>query len=461
MVLAAAALPAAGQTNGPITTQQLFTDTASLGPQHGNFLEAAAGVVYTDNVTLTQNGTGDEIYMLGLIGNLERQGAPRFDYHLNTDLALVKYGSNVFPTQPFGYLDAFGDFKIIPGSLSWTGRDTFTQALLNPLGPATPDNVASINNASTGPQLRLQPTLRTSVTLDANATWVNSTTNAANYNNISNHRWGGDFNIDRAFSNSLRGYVSGSYMDVKFQDTTVNTDFTQKQVQGGFKLGTSRTFMDASGGYTWLNLDNPQQEKASGFTWQVVLSRLLSPTQRLSAHWLSQFTDAANLFRLNLDLPTPGGGSNQIVTGSPFQHREVGADWRIEESRTTFDIAAIYFTEAYQTTPQFNRDVYTISGLVTRQLSESIYVDVGAYYDHQKYVSGSLTKNLNAEAGARWRLGPRFALRFVYAYSSLTPNGYRENQIGVTVLYAITEGARAPDERVQMRTTAPAYQPRL
>src|SRR4029077_905279 len=109
-----------------------------------NYLEATAGIIYTDNVTLTPNGTGDELYMIGLIGNLDREGAPRFDYHLDSDLALIKYGSNVFPTQPFGYLDAYGDFKIIPGFFSWTGRETFTQALLNPLGAATPDNIESI-----------------------------------------------------------------------------------------------------------------------------------------------------------------------------------------------------------------------------------------------------------------------------------------------------------------------------
>src|SRR5262245_21679721 len=90
VVLGAAALPAAGQIAlGPITTQQLFQDTAAMGAQHGNFLEAAAGVVYTDNVTLSPQGKSDEIYMIGLIGNLERLGAPRFDYHLNSNLALV------------------------------------------------------------------------------------------------------------------------------------------------------------------------------------------------------------------------------------------------------------------------------------------------------------------------------------------------------------------------------------
>src|SRR5215467_4297598 len=305
------------------------------------------------------------------------------------------------------------------GSLSWTGRNTFSQALLNPLGAATPDNVASINNASTGPQLRLQPTLRTSVTVNGTATWVSSTTKAANYDNISNHRLGGDFNIDRAFSSSLTAYVSGSYMDVKFQDTTANTDFTQKQLQAGFRLSTGRTFMDTSAGYTWVNLDNPEQQTASGFTWNVQLSRLLSPTQRLAFHWLSQFTDAANLFRLNLDRPTPSGASSQIATGSPFLHREFGADWRFEASRTTFDLGALYFQETYEETPAANRDVYDIYGLVTRHLSESVDADLGVYYMHQKFETGTLSKNLNGLASVRWRLGPRLALRFIYGYSSL------------------------------------------
>ena len=297
---------------------------------------------------MTPNGTGDELYAIGVIGNLDRQGAPRFDYHLDSDLTLIKYGSGAYPIQPFGFFDAFGDFKIDPGFFSWTGRETFTQALLQPLAPATPDNIESLNLISTGPRLHIQPTLRTTITINGYATWVDSTTKSTLYDNINNHRWGGDFNVNRAFNNSLSAYIGGNYMDVKFQDTQNNTDFVQKQLLGGIKVNAARTYLDASGGYTWVDLDNPEKQQAHGLTWDISLSRLISPTQRISLHWLNQFTDAANLFYLNINQPVPGGGQNTIATGQPFTHREVGGDWRVQESRTTFELGAQYYQERYQ-----------------------------------------------------------------------------------------------------------------
>jgi hypothetical protein len=462
IVLVLAALPAGAQTTGPITTQQLFLDTASAMGHHGNWLEAIGGIIYTDNVTLTPNGPSDELYLLGLVGNVERQGAPRFDYHLDSDLTIVKYGSNVYETQPFGFFDAAGDFKIIPGFFSWLGRETFTQGLLNPGVPATPDNIESINYLTTGPQFRIQPTLRTSVTLTGTASWVDSSSKSPLYTNIDNHRYSGELNISRAFSSSVSAYVRGTYDDVKFKDLTENTDFNQTQAYGGVKVGTARTFLNAEAGYTWVKLDQPQDNKANGLTWNAQLSRLISPTQRLSIHWLSQFTDAANLFRLNLDQPTPGNGNNQIVTGQPFRHREFGGDWRVQASRTSFDLSAIYFTEVYEATPASDRKDYQIYAIASRELSQAFSADLGLSYDHADYYNaGTVTKNLNVLARVAWQVGPRVSLRFIYAYGRFTPNGYTENQIGVIASYALTRGAQAIDEQLKLEPTAPTYQPRL
>ena len=61
-------LPVAAQVSGPITTQSLFFDQA--GSAHrGDYLEAQAGVVYTDNVNLVPDGGGGTIAMVGLVGD--------------------------------------------------------------------------------------------------------------------------------------------------------------------------------------------------------------------------------------------------------------------------------------------------------------------------------------------------------------------------------------------------------
>src|ERR1700682_2302930 len=133
-LFALAALPAAAQV-GPLTNQNLFFDQAS-NAHKGNYLEADTGLIYTDNVTRARNGSGDTLALLGLVGDASRQG-PRVDYRLASDIALVKYLRSSYQTQPFGYLDGTGNFWIVPGFFSWTGRETYTETVIDPFAPVT------------------------------------------------------------------------------------------------------------------------------------------------------------------------------------------------------------------------------------------------------------------------------------------------------------------------------------
>lgn len=113
------AVPAKAQL-GPLTAQSLFFDQAS-NSRSGNYVDAQTGLIYTDNVALTRNGTGDTLAMLGLVADTSRQG-PRLEYHLDSDITFIKYLKEEFQTRPYGYLDGDLDFKIIPGFFSWTAR---------------------------------------------------------------------------------------------------------------------------------------------------------------------------------------------------------------------------------------------------------------------------------------------------------------------------------------------------
>ena len=477
-------LPLAAQVSGPINTQSLFFDQAGSAHQ-GNYLEAQAGVIYTDNVNLVPDGPGGTIGMVGLVGETERQGAPRLDYKLDSDLMLVKYFGSQYQTQPLGYLDASGDFKIVPGTLSWTARDTFSQASINPVGAPTPDNIESINYASTGPQLILKPTLQTSITLDGNYSYVYSDSKSPQYVNIDSNRLGADGRLDHAFSNTLTAYISGSYQRVRFTDTVENTDFDYRQGVVGFKLTTARTLFDASIGYTQAHLDSvppssvpvprihledsllplssalaatttpAADQSPSGVNWQVDLSRLISPRQRIAVHALRQVTDAANLFRLNLDQPVPGNQGQQLVTGQPFTYTEYGAIWTYDTGRTKFTAGAIDFTNRYSLTPASNHEGKQVNGFVARQLSESLNWELGASFEHDDYFA--IAQNTwTAITSLRWHVGPRISVRFLYAHSTLT-GSYSNNQVGVTASYALTTGAKTPDTLLQ--PASPASQP--
>jgi hypothetical protein len=450
-LIALAALPATAQI-GPLTNQNLFFDQAS-NAHRGNYLEADTGLIYSDNVTRVQNGSGDTLALLGLVGDTSRQG-PRLDYRLASNLALVKYLRSNYQTQPFGYLDGTGDFWIVPGFFSWTGRETYTQTVIDPFAPVTPDNLESLNYATTGPRFTLRPTLRTTLTLDGTYSYVNSSSKSPAYVNIDNHRYAGDVTLSHAFSNSSSAYVTGSHEKVEFTDQVSNTNFRQDQALAGLRVADARTVLDVSGGYTKLHevaptivqtirgpRELPQSQTPSGAIWRVELSRQTSPSSRLSLHATKQVTDAASLFRLNLDQPVPSSVADRLTTGDPFTDRELGASWRFAAARTSFTLGYLDIRERYKIHPTSDRNVKDVTALLGRQLSPVLNWDIGAEFERQDFAFGARSNTVNAITSLRWQIARQLGLRFQYAHSALTPHGYAENQVGVTASYAFIQDA--------------------
>jgi hypothetical protein len=455
-LLALAALPAAAQI-GPLTNQNLFFDQASNAHQ-GNYLAADTGLIYTDNVTRARNGSGDTLAQLGLLADTSRQG-PRLDYRLASNLALVKYLRSNYQTQPFGYLDGTGDFWIVPGFFSWTGRETYTQTVIDSFAPVTPDNLESINYATTGPRFTLRPTLRTTLTLDGTYSYMNSSSKSPLYVNIDNHRYAGAVTLSHAFSSTSSAYITGSHEKVEFTDTVDNNNFKQDQALAGFKVADARTVLDLSGGYTKLHesvlatvqtlrgpRELPQSQVPGGAIWRVELSRQTSPSSRLSLHATKQVTDSANLFRLNLDQPVPGSAAARLTTGDPFTDHELGATWRFTAARTTFTLGYLDIRERYKTHPTSDRNVKDATALLGRQLSPVLNWDIGAEFERQEFAIGGSSDTVNAITSLRWQIARQLGLRFLYAHSALTPHGYAENQVGVTASYAFIEGGQGSSQ---------------
>jgi hypothetical protein len=464
-LLALTALPAAAQI-GPVTNQNLFFDQASNAHQ-GNYLAADTGLIYTDNVTRTQNGSGDTLALLGLVGDISGQ-RPRFDYRLASDIALVKYLRSTYQTQPFGYLDGSGDLWIVPGVFSWTARETYTQTVIDPFVPVTPDNLESLNYASTGPRFTLRPTLRTTLTLNGTYSYMNSSSKSLLYLNIDNHRYAGDVTLSHAFSNSSSAYITGSHEKVEFTDQVHNSNFRQDQALAGLKVADARTALDLSGGYTKLHeavlatvqtlrgpRELPQSQVPSGAIWRAELSRQTSPSSRLSLHAVKQVTDSANLFRLNLDQPVPNSAAARLTTGDPFTDRELGATWRFAAARTSLTLGYLDIRERYKLHPTFDRNVKDATALLGRQLSPVLNWDIGAEYARQNFGIGGSSNTVNAITSLRWQIARQLGLRFLYAHSALTPHSYAENQVGVTASYAFIEGTQgstqpgSPSQRPQ------------
>jgi len=454
--------------SGPITSQSLFFNQGS-NAYRGNHLEVDGGVLYTDNVFLQPgSGHGATLGLLGLEGDIGEQ-RPRFDYRLSTDVALVKYLPADFEAQPSGYLDGAARLFIVPGLFSWTGRDTYSQVALSQFQPITPDNLESINYASTGPRLTLLPTLRTSLVVDVTYSYVYSSSKSPLYVNVDNHRYAGDITLSRAFSDTSSAYINASSEKVDFTDQVDNTNFREDQAKAGYSLRDARTALDLSAGYEKLHElgvtttssvvgpgQSAQSQAPRGTQWRVDLSRVIRPTQRVSVHASKQITDTSSLFRLNVDQAVPTTVPNRILTGQAFSYRDIGVTWRIEGRRTAFQIDAVDISQRYRATPTLDADSKVVLALLARQLSPVLNWDIGGNYEHDDYTAGGRRSSWSALTSLRWSVGERLRLRFLYAHSAQVQPSYHVNEFGLVAYYTVI-GARPTDAPAEL---TPQMQPR-
>jgi hypothetical protein len=469
--LTLATVPAAAQVS-QLTGQSLFYYQAAN--YAGNYLAAAGGVIYTDNVERTANGSGETLLMLGLSGDTSRQGS-RLDYHLAANVALLKYMSSTFPTRATGYLDGLAAVKIMPGFFAWIARESYTQVQINPYAPVTPENLVSINYLTTGPRFTLRPTLRTSVTLDALYSYLNTSSASSQYSNFDNQRYGGNLHIDRAFSEAASLYLKGHYEKVEFRDQANYNNFSVGTASAGYKLIDGRTVFDVSGGYSRLHVydvlgtvagpggsrETLTTETFDEPVWAVDISRLITPNQRVALTASQQFTDAASAFRLGFDQPVPTFAPQQLASGDAFKQREFGLDWRIQAARTSFDIGLLYLRQRYLIVTANDYDLKIANALLGRQLSPVLTWHVGVGYQRTQQagaqspsVIAQSSKLVGALTDLNWQVGERLALRFIYAYTRQSGTGtYSDNQISLIASWALI-GAQAP-----VMQSAPALSP--
>ncbi len=472
LCLAAVATPAAAQI-APLTAQTIFY--ARSGNTYSDNLALQGGFIWTDNVTRTVGGGSQTLLLFGLGGDTSRDG-PRLDWHLSSNVALVKYFGGAYPTEPTGYLDGLAGFKIVPGLLTWIVRETFSEVQIDPYAPVTPQNLVNLNFITTGPRLTLRPTLRTTVTLDALYSYVTSSSPSATFIDIDNHRYGGDLKIDRAFSEAASVYVKAHYEKVDFKDQVDNNNYSIAEAFAGYQLVNGRTVFDLSGGYSQMEaynvttvVESPGGSRETQETrkfhepvWKIDISRLITPAQRLAFHASQQFTDAASAFRLGFDQPVPVIAPPILANSDAFSQREYAIDWRFQAGRTGLTMSLLDLRQHYQVNSVNDVEIRMVNAAVSRLLSPVLTAGLAVTFQRTEPLGSTEpgaqpqpppvpgepalgvrepSKLFGALADLRWQVGERFSLRFLLAHTEQA-GVYKDFQVGITGSWALL-GAQA------------------
>ncbi len=467
LCLAVVATPAAAQI-APLTAQSVFY--ARSGNTYSDTLAVDGGFIWTDNVTRSAGGGNQTLLLLGLSGATSRDG-PRLDWHLSSNAALVKYFGGAYPTEPTGFLDGLAGLKIVPGLFTWIVRETFSEVQIDPYAPVTPANLVNLNFLTTGPRFTLRPTLRTSVTLDALYSYVTSSSRSATFVDIDNQRYGGNFKIDRAFSEAASVYIKAHYEKVDFKDQVDNNNYSIAEAFAGYQLIDGRTVFDFSGGYSVLQAYNvptivegpggsrqtQENKKFQGPVWRIDVSRLITPAQRLALHASQQFTDAASAFRLGFDQPVPVIAPPILATSDAFSQRQYSIDWRFQAARTGFNLTLVDLRQHYEVNSVNDVEIRMANAALSRLLSPVLTAGLAVTFQRTEPLGSSApagqpppppvpgepppgprqpSKLWGALADLRWQVGERFALRFLLAHTEQV-GVYRDNQVGITGSWAL------------------------
>lgn len=202
-------------------------------------------IEHSDNITRVQSNEISEVTSSYLAGFAYLERTTDVIAHVLAQAEYLDYRDDVFDDEPIYNVDAYMIGIISPRQFTWTVEDRFEEDQIDATAEDTPDNRANVNVFSTGPDFYARFTPVNTLALGARIGNV-----SADDVNIDNDRLGASARwLYQATSISTYS-LNFLSLDVNYDDSTVNTDFTRQDIfiradyrpsrsQYIFDLGTS------------------------------------------------------------------------------------------------------------------------------------------------------------------------------------------------------------------------------
>jgi hypothetical protein len=202
----------------------------------------------------------------------------------------------------------------------------------------------------------------------------------------------------------------------KFRDAPASADFDRYETFVRYDIEGSRTDMGLDLGYTLLE---QAQEDTGGLLARLSATRRLSSAAQVSVSLGTEFSDAGNLFRSDLERPEAGGQAGGqagavLGAGDPFENRFAELGWHFRLNRTGMGLDARRGEERYQTLTALDRAHTSFGVYLERRLTPALTARADARLVRQSFESGFEDEELQAGAMLSWALGRTLALNLRY-----------------------------------------------
>lgn len=419
----------------------LGEDAAGLAvpPTDQTRFGVAAGIGETDNVGLTATNRRSQTLAAADLDFALTRGGSRLDASALGNFTDIDYLQGAYSNQVLGRFDGLALAKLWSDRLKWIVRDDYGESQVDPFTAVTPINLERENVFTTGPDLTLRPSDTTFVELEALYGRTSYQKSPFDANTAS-----GSVAVGRQLSALSSLSLVGQVQELRFDNTTVNTNYDRRELYGRYQIRGARTQVAAELGATQAN--DAGSWKTSPLA-RLSLARQLSPFSSITLAGGREYTDVSGSFS-NLRAGAAGGITVGAVaqTTTNYLRNYASAGWLFSRLRTNFGLTGNWERDTYDRDQIFDVSRAGVGATLGRQIAQTISADITVGIDHDHYLHEGFSENYGtAGGGLTWRPGRWVEVYARYDHSfrhtsgpeSLTApgGGYDENRVFVMIGY--------------------------
>ncbi|HVS76043.1 MAG TPA: outer membrane beta-barrel protein, partial [Steroidobacteraceae bacterium] len=321
-----------------------------------------------------------------------------------------------------------------------TVADNYGEEQTDPFAAITPTNLQRVNVFTTGPDLTLRPSYASFINLGARYSQVSYQRSPFDGHNLL-----GSAEVGRQLSPLSKLSVVVQAEQLRFSNTTVNTDYDRREAYARYLIEGARTAIDAQLGATQAN-DVGSSWRTSPLV-RLLLTRRVSPFSVVSLGGGREYTDAAGSFS---SLSSGAGGGIAVApvyqSTANYQRTYGTAGWRFERLRTTFGLTGSWERDNYDMQSVFNVTRAALGLNLGRALTPKLSVNVIGSANRYDYLNQGFTDKFGTVgAGLVYRPGRWFIVyaRYDHAFRRSSPGpgvltggtGYDENRAFIMIGY--------------------------
>lgn len=400
------------------------------------------GMEHTDNVYLTPNGqVSDDIFDPRLDFDYQREGSA-FDIRAAGTLEQHIYLGGSFSGDSRNEFAGIGSWHILPQRLDWVFEDFLGVAPIDTQANDTAANLQEANVFVTGPTLRARFSGRLNGELDLRYARSDASTTS-------------EFDGDRLAATGRLLYLLSSNSTIglnlasqqaRYDSAPTDREYNRDDAYVSWNFTGVRTSLTADVGYTWLEFLGGGPSPAASFA-RLSAAFKVTPSLTIVGELERDYTDAADSMRLTTEqigvVPTSTGLSRISITPDVYYQKFAYLDVRYKTDLWDLRIGP-YWRQVRYVTPDplgYDQDDSGVLALVDYRLSPILTLSGKARYERRDYTAIA-RRDIEREYSAwlMWQFTRRWAWRFeltrLEQSTTAIDLSYRENRIGVNLIYA-------------------------